>query len=289
MLARFDQLSLRLKLAFGFSAVLTMLLCVGALSLYSHGSSMRAIDAFLDNDDRISHLSLSSQASMSRARRYEKEFLLKVKVYSFQEARSRYATLVTGHLADVRADLAAMRRLRGEPGMAAALQAIEQATHQYQAGFLRVVALYGRLGNADGGLEGELTASARALEARLAQGGPERLRIGLLALRRQEKTFLLHRPPRQAADFDAAAAQLGAELAQAGLPRARARPNWRSCCSNTRRCSGNTPPWRPRSRPPCRTIWAPCTRSSRASWNCADAPSRAWTPPGAPSTCRTGA
>lgn len=222
MLARFDQLSLRLKLAFGFSAVLTMLLCVGALSLYSHGSSMRAIDAFLDNDDRISHLSLSSQASMSRARRYEKEFLLKVKVYSFQEARSRYATLVTGHLADVRADLAAMRRLRGEPGMAAALQAIEQATHQYQAGFLRVVALYGRLGNADGGLEGELTASARALEARLAQGGPERLRIGLLALRRQEKTFLLHRPPRQAADFDAAAAQLGAELAQAGLPRARA-------------------------------------------------------------------
>ncbi|WP_157201279.1 EAL domain-containing protein [Massilia sp. Root418] len=221
MLARFEQLSLRLKLAFGFSTVLTLLLCVGAVALFSHHSSIQAIDSFLDRDNQISTLSLSSQASMSRARRYEKEFLLKVKVYSFQEARSRYATLVTGHLADVRANLAAIRRLSSAPAEAAAVQSIELATQQYEAGFLRVVALYGRLGSAGTGLEGELQASARAIEALLAADAPEQLRSSLLRLRRHEKNFLLHAGPRDAAAFHTEAARLRSALAQAGLPPAR--------------------------------------------------------------------
>jgi diguanylate cyclase (GGDEF)-like protein len=217
MLARFERLSLRIKLALGFSAVIGLMLAAAVIAMVGHETSIAAVDAFLDNEDRISDLSLESRAAMEKARRYEKEFLIKVHVFSFEESKSRYATLVASEVTRVRENLATIRQLAGGADSEGKSRIIEAAAQQYLAGFLRVVALYGRLGRIDTGQEGALRSHAHGIEALLADGANERLRIDLLTLRRHEKDFILRGQVRYAAAFDDAARQFLQDLALTGL------------------------------------------------------------------------
>lgn len=217
MLAWFERLSLRAKLALGFGTLLGLMAIGGATALLSHAYALRTVEAFLDGDNRIAELSLESSAAMAKARRYEKEFLLKVHVFSYLEARSRYATLVASQLALVRENMAAIRSLTGSVEINAESRAIEDVTRLYEAGFLRTVELYGRLGRVDTGLEEQFRARAHAIEALLAQGAPEHLRVDLLTLRRHEKDFILRGLTRDADVFEAAAERFEADVARSGL------------------------------------------------------------------------
>lgn len=217
MLVWFERLSLRAKLAVGFGALVGLMLVGGTTALLSHAYALRAVEAFLDGDNRIAELSLESSAAMGKARRYEKEFLLKVQVFSYEEARSRYATLVTSQLAVVRDNMAAIRSLTSNAEINAESHAVEDVAHQYEAGFLRTVELYGRLGRVDAGLEGQVRDRAQAIEALLAQGAAERLYIDLLTLRRHEKDFVLRGLARYADAFEAVAERFAEDVVRSGL------------------------------------------------------------------------
>jgi len=218
MLSWFERRSLRVKLALGFGALIGLMLVGGATALLGHRYTVAAMEAFLEGDNRIAELSLESSAAMGKARRYEKEFLLKIQVFSYEEAKSRYATLVARQLAVVREHMAAIRRLTNDAEIQAESRAIEDVTRLYEAGFLRVVELYGRLGRVDAGLEGQFRTRAHAIETLLAQGAPEYLRFDLLTLRRHEKDFLLRGLTRNAEAFEAAADRFEEDVARTGLP-----------------------------------------------------------------------
>lgn len=218
MRKRFDGLSLRAKIVAGFAALIVLGLIADVVSVMSHRQALTAVNTFLDRDNRIAELALTSRATLLRARRNEKDFLLKVHEFGYEEARSRYVTLLRGELADVRQSMAAVRALSGDAGMVAQAQAIEGAASHYEAGFLRVVELYGRLGRRDTGLEGKFRRRAHSIEALLLDRAPERLINGLLALRRAEKDYLLRSMTTYAQAFDARADQYRADIRRAGLP-----------------------------------------------------------------------
>jgi diguanylate cyclase (GGDEF)-like protein len=217
MLDRFERLSLRIKLALGFSAVIGLMLAAAVTAMVGHETSIVAVDDFLDHENRIRDLSLESRAAMEKARRYEKEFLIKVHVFSFEESKSRYATLVASEVTRVRENLITIRQLAGGADSEDKSRIIEAAAQQYLAGFLRVVALYGRIGRSDTGQEGALRGRAHAIEALLADGATEHLRIDLLTMRRHEKDFILRGQVRYAVAFDDTVQQFLRDLALPGL------------------------------------------------------------------------
>src|SRR5688572_2732574 len=98
MIHRFDQLSLRTKLLAGFAALIALALIAGGVSVVSHRRTLAAVEIFLERDNRIAELALKSSAMMLKARRSKKDFLLKVKQFGYEEARSRYSTLVQANL-----------------------------------------------------------------------------------------------------------------------------------------------------------------------------------------------
>lgn len=221
MLTWFERLRLRTQLILGFGALVGLMLLGGSLALLGHGRTLATAEDFLDGEHRMAALSLESSAAMGKARRYEKEFLLKRQVFSYEEAKARYATLVSSQLVLVREHMASIRSLTRNSDVQTETRAIEDITYKYEAGFLHVVELYGRLGRTNDGLEGQFRARAHELEALLLQGDPERLRTDLLSLRRYEKDFIMRGWDRSADAFDASAEQFKADLTQASLPKAR--------------------------------------------------------------------
>jgi diguanylate cyclase (GGDEF)-like protein len=218
MLKRFDGLSLRAKIAAGFAALIVLALASAGVSVMSQRQALAAVTTFLDRDNRIAELTLKTSATMLKARRNEKDFLLKVDEFGYEEARSRYVTLVQAHMATVRENMALVRSLTDDAGMAEEARAVERVSREYEAGFLRVAELYGRLGRRDAGLQGEFRRRAHAIEALLQDGAPERLTVGLLSLRRAEKDFLLRGMSMYAQAFELRADQYRADIRHAGLP-----------------------------------------------------------------------
>src|SRR3989338_2535081 len=132
MPAWFEQLSLRAKLALGFGTLIGLMLVGGTTALLGHGRTLAAAEAFLAGDNRIAELSVESSAAMSKARRYEKEFLLKQQVFSHQEAKSRYVPLVASQLAVVRENMTSIRGLAGNAEITREIQEIEAVTRRYE-------------------------------------------------------------------------------------------------------------------------------------------------------------
>ena len=223
MLTWFDQLSLRAKIAAGFAVLIVLALASAGVSVMSQRQALAAVNSFLDRDNRIAELTLQSSATMLKARRDEKDFLLKVKEFGYEEARSRYVTLLQADLATVREKMTVVRSLTNDAGMAEEARAVEGASRDYEVGFLRVAELQGRLGRRDVGLEGEFRRRAHAIEALLREGAPEHLTSGLLELRRAEKDFLLRGMSMYAQAFERRADQYRADIRRAALPAQRMR------------------------------------------------------------------
>jgi len=219
-LAGLGTLSLRAKLYAVFVTMLGLILAVGAVSLTRDYQMLAALESYLDTERRIAELSLRSSQAMLKARRYEKDFLLKVRQFGFLEAKSRYATLLQNELATLREHMAAIRGLRAAPELAQRTLEIEAAAARYEAGFMRLVALHDTLIRRDSGLERRLDAEAAAIAAIVTgQAGAQGLETNLLRLRGEEKEFLLRGRDRQVAAFGAGVARLLADIEASGLPR----------------------------------------------------------------------
>lgn len=220
MLTWFEQRSLRFKLALGFGLLLGLMLIGSATALLSHERSLQTVNAFLEHEKRIHVLSLESGVAMANARRYEKEFLLKQREYSFEEAKSRYATQVASQLASVRDNLQHIGRLSQNREIQNEILAIDRVTRLYEAGFLRVVELYGRQGHVNKGLEGQFRQRVHAIEAMLQSTGTERLRVDLLSMRRHEKDFIQRGQTRYSEAVQAAVGQFKDDIRLSQLPSA---------------------------------------------------------------------
>ena len=189
-IAGYRRLSLRAELATGFAAVIALTLVVGFVSLFAQNRAIEAVNKLVAVDGRIADLSLRSNVAMLKARRAEKDFLIFQKEFGFEEARSRYTTLLRTNLAEVRQRMADLRELSSEPEVIQLTRSIDQAVGQYEAGFLRIVDLYGRRGQADTGFEGSFREKAHAIEAIVSSAHHDRLIIDVLTVRRHEKDFL---------------------------------------------------------------------------------------------------
>jgi diguanylate cyclase (GGDEF)-like protein len=212
--------SLRARLIGAFVVLIVLTLVADGVSLLSHHRAQQALDAFLHGDNHIAGLTADARAALLRARRNEKDFMLRVQEFGFDEARSRYVTLLQTELAGVAAAMAEVRSLTRDPAVAAEAADVDGAARQYEKSFLLMVDLYGRLGRHDAGLEGQLGSSARALEELLGERAGAPLAT-LLRLRRAEQSFLLHHTPADAEQFRQLAAQFQAELLHEALPPAR--------------------------------------------------------------------
>lgn len=200
-----------------------LMLAVGAASLVSHQRALAAADAYFERYDRIADLSLKSNAAMLNARRYEKEFLLKRGEFGYEEAKSRYATLVRTQLATVHDNMDTIRTLTDSTDLAGKAGAIAAVSRRYEGAFLHVVDLYGQLGRVNTGLEGQLRSRAHAIEALLGSGSPEPLLTDLLALRRTEKDFIMRGQRKDVEAFGLALAHFRQHLATSDLPTGRRR------------------------------------------------------------------
>ncbi|HEY0588156.1 MAG TPA: EAL domain-containing protein [Pseudoduganella sp.] len=217
----FDQLSLRAKLFIGFAALTALMLLAGAVSIASYRGALDSVRHYLSHDRRIAEFSLQSSALMLTARRNEKDFLLKVREFGYEEARSRYVTLLRSSLAGVRENMRMVRSLTDDPAARKEASAIEQICTEYEEGLLRVVQHYEQLGRRDSGLESLMRREAHALEATLARDAPERWTILLLQLRRAEKDFIMRGSVVYANKFGEYAQQLRTQIEQSSLSMSR--------------------------------------------------------------------
>ncbi len=218
ILRYFDLLSLRAKLFIGFSALTALMLVAGAVSIISHREALESVRRYLAHDRRISEYSLQSSALMLKARRNEKDFLLKVREYGYEEARSRYVTLLQASLAGVRDNMRMVRSLTDNAGEREQASMIERICGEYEEGLLRVVKSYEQLGRRDSGLEAQMRQQAHELEDRFAGGMPASWTIQLLQLRRAEKDFIMRGSVVYVNRFRDHATQLRDSIVQSPLP-----------------------------------------------------------------------
>jgi methyl-accepting chemotaxis protein len=212
---KYSRFSLRAKLATGFTAVIVLTLVVGFVSLFAQNRSIEAVNKLVAVVGRIAELSQSSNVAMLKARRAEKDFLIFQNEFGFQEARSRYTTLLRTNIAQVRQSMADLRELSSEPEAVELTHAIEAAVGQYEAGFLSLVDLYGLRGHVRTGLEGQFREKAREIEVIVLAANHDRLMVDLLTLRRHEKDYVARGIDRAAEAFAKGIDQFNADLALA--------------------------------------------------------------------------
>ncbi|MBI3376323.1 MAG: EAL domain-containing protein [Betaproteobacteria bacterium] len=216
-LDRFRFASLRAELAAGFAAMVALMIVVGMVSLFAQDRSVGAVKKLLARDGRIAELSVRSKVAMVNARRAEKDFLLFQREFGFDEARSRYVTLLRTNLADIRQNMTEVRALGVDPGLDRETVEIEHAVARYEAGFFRLVELYGRLGNVKTGDEGLMREKAHEIESLVNGGKSDRLMADLLMLRRHEKDFIARGLEKYVEAFTGGVEKLRADLAVAHL------------------------------------------------------------------------
>ncbi|HWZ47657.1 MAG TPA: diguanylate cyclase [Herbaspirillum sp.] len=195
------SLGLRASLLIGFGIILGFLAFLGVLAFMGERSTIADFNKLLTVDMKMDDVGTDSMIAMMKARRYEKDFLLMYREFGFNEAKSRYVTLLQANLTDARQLLVEMGSLSGDPETIQQAQRTTQAIDHYENSFLSVVALYGQLGFIDTGLEGKFRDNAHQIEALLLAAPKERqLLVDLLSMRRREKDYIL-----RGRDFDSRA------------------------------------------------------------------------------------
>jgi two-component system sensor histidine kinase/response regulator len=217
-LPRLEVYSLRAKLFVGFASVISLTLVAGIISLYSHNETQRAIDKLVKVDQRMAALCTESWSAMLLSRQAEKDFLLRHRQLGYMEARGKYVTHFQMQLADIRRQMALIRRLTGEPEIIHKVKAIEQSLGRYESNFIAVVDLYAEQGHSESGLEGQLRQRIREVERILGDYHYDHLTIDVLTIDRTEKEFLLRGLTRDADEIEKLGVQFKTRLAAVDLP-----------------------------------------------------------------------
>jgi methyl-accepting chemotaxis protein len=212
------KLNLRNKLLGAFLIMIGLTVVVSAIALLSQANAQATVDELLNVHGRISDLSQQSTIAMLEARRSEKDYLLRYKDGTFDEARGLYVVPVQAAVAAIQADAAAIRELTEAPDVLEALAAIEQASAEYETTFLATVALIEQRGHVDTGLEGQFRARVHDLEAVVTTQNLDALTIDLLTIRRHEKDYLLRGDAKYIDALHQAVADFQSDARASGLP-----------------------------------------------------------------------
>lgn len=184
------SMSLKGSLAAGFGVVLGLFALVLAFAIFGARTTVSDFNKLLEVDIKTAALSQKSVVAMMSARRYEKAFLMTYHEFGFEEAKSRYVTLMQANLADARQSLKDIKQLVSAPRSVEQLRLAVDGIDNYERAFVTVVNLHGQLGYIGTGLEGEFREVGRRMEALLVPGTESLLLIDMLRIRRHEKDYL---------------------------------------------------------------------------------------------------
>jgi PAS domain S-box-containing protein len=184
-------MSLRGRLIGGFLAVLSLMSGAGLLAVLSQNRTVHSINRLFDVDLRLTDYAEHSHIAILKARRYEKDFLLHYRDMGFDEARSRYVTLVSTQVAEIREDMEAIRRLAESAEMRAWTFETEERIGAYEKEFQSVVEMIQRRGMGDWGLEHEFRERMHDIEAVIREEQQRELMSSMLMVRRREKDYVI--------------------------------------------------------------------------------------------------
>jgi len=190
LLGKPNKISVTNELAFGFVAVILLLLLISGAALYSQKQSAIAVDKLLLKDVKLAELSLKSNNALLKARRHEKDFYLNERDLGFHQEKSQHIALFRARVADTRDNLREILALAPQAEIIQTTRELIDSLNEYESGFFIVVDIYTRLGNYQTGLEGLMRESAHAIEAEVLQEKSDRLMNSVLIMRRAEKDFL---------------------------------------------------------------------------------------------------
>ncbi len=179
------------KLAVSFLIMIGLTIVVGVVALISQNRAQTTVNELINVDVRIAELSLESSNAELEARRREKDYLLRYKSLSFEEARSEYVTKVQTQAQLIRDNMAEINRLEIHKDDIALTNTVSQAVTEYETTFLATVDLLEQRGHVDIGLEGQFRADVHDIEVVIEAQDIDQLAIDMLTIRRREKDYLL--------------------------------------------------------------------------------------------------
>ena len=209
--------SLRWLLAGSFSLLLLIMFSLGLQAIVSERQTITALNRILAEDIGSAELSTSATQAVMRARRLEKDFLLRQNEFGFAEAKQRYLTLFRLKMRDAKSLLTQLARLTTDSTSKADAGKIMVLIDLYERDFVEVVALYQQLGFIDTGMEGELRAHAHEIEAQLNKLPSTALKAELGEMRRREKDFIIRGRDIDSQLFQNAATQFKDDIAATAL------------------------------------------------------------------------
>jgi putative methionine-R-sulfoxide reductase with GAF domain len=218
------QLTPKLLLAFGMLFLFALIIAVTSLTGLNLVEA--AYEETLSQGVELRRLSTLMDVDLLRARRAEKNFLLRWQVEGYETAYTNYVTEYQKNIADMRqhaVDLepfgpVAATTLTGDYTQVqyeTDIDNLEKFIDLYEASFINLVEALGRRGyDENTGFEGEFRTYARAFEAKIAgREGYEGLEITYLQLRRTEKDYLLRGEQVYEEEVKNLTAQLKAQIA----------------------------------------------------------------------------
>jgi diguanylate cyclase (GGDEF)-like protein/PAS domain S-box-containing protein len=176
----------------GFAAVILLCLLPTVFCGWAIDYSGTVLNRFIDVDEHISNLSLTSIAKMIKVRRNEKDFLLAHRDFGFNEARARYITTSLSIIADIKENMSTIRSITTDSETVRLSKEIDLAISQYQKGLVSFTELYGILGNENSGLEGQIRSVAHDIESVLKQGENNQLMLDFFSMRVSEKEYIIN-------------------------------------------------------------------------------------------------
>jgi methyl-accepting chemotaxis protein len=207
------RITLRHKIAaLGIVGVLGIVL-IGVI--YALGAASQArFQAVAEDAAAISATTNDMLTAMLEARRAEKDFQLR-NDEKYAQRQGEFSRRVAGKLTELKGRLGG-----GEHAtMLAKVETVRSGFDVYLGTFTSLAAAKRKLGlDQNSGLEGQLRNSVHAIEEKLKEHADARLNAAMLAMRRQEKDFMLRHDARYAEAMKAAAADFAALVAASGLP-----------------------------------------------------------------------
>ena len=187
------RLGLRAQLMFGLGTGITLISLLIVIAIFTSSELASELRNIQDVHIPMEAATLRAKENMTGARRYEKDFMLSWRELGYLEARSRYLSLVRTKVGEIVAQMVEIHRLPTmvhEQQVVAGTAEIDLQVRRYEASFIELVELYGRLGHMETGLEGRFRRRAHEIE-QIIPPVAMLLKIDLLTLRRAEKDFQL--------------------------------------------------------------------------------------------------
>jgi PAS domain S-box-containing protein len=217
LLTWFGRANSKYILFYGFAIVILLGLLPTLYSQWAEDNSMSIVNRFIDVDNKIADISLSSITNMIKVRRNEKDFLISRRDFGFEEAKARYITTLRSIIVEIKQNMKQIRALANDPEITQSTNVIDNSLDQYQAGIMASVELYGLRGGEHTGIESKIRSVAGDIEGIVRREKDERLLADVLSLRMNEKDFMINDLDSSALNTKYAADRLMSDLIKSSI------------------------------------------------------------------------